>query len=80
MTQAFNGLAYENGELLRTDIHTDDGYVGVWMSDALRDDVEDVEDLGSVLFFDDIQHFAGWVLGKLDAKTAEEVWPDDSQV
>lgn len=71
----WRGLIYTDGELRRVDIRYDPEYgPTMWMSDNLRDDIEDVEDLRGDLFFDDKEHFAAWVTGHVDAITPEELW------
>lgn len=72
----WNGLAWDNGELLRTDVryYGDDYDPGIWMSDNLRDDIEDLDDIEHVLFFEDKEHFAAWVLGQADAILPEDIW------
>lgn len=71
----FVGLIYEDGELRRSEIMRDGEYVSLWVGGEYCDDVNDVDDINGALFFEDKEHFAGWVFGHLAALTPEEVWP-----
>lgn len=74
-SNAWLGLAYTDGELLRAEVQYDEDYgPTIWMSDNVRDDIEDADDIAHILFFEDKEHFAAWVLGHGDAILPEDIW------
>lgn len=75
MPSKWSGYVWTDGELRRLDVTYDPEYgPTLWMSDNLRDDVSDVDDIDSDLFFEDKEHFAAWVTGHGEAITPEDIW------
>lgn len=76
MRSDWSGMLWIDGELLRAYITYDGGSPTLWTSDSLRDDINDIEDLGESMFFTDEDHFARWLIepGNVAPITPEEVW------
>lgn len=72
----WTGLLYADGELRRAEVINDGKWTNLWISDNLRDDIDDADDLNeNDRFFDNEDDFARWIRGGWnDALTPAEVW------